>query len=660
MINEVVYADADKINTKNKTLGLTYYKGNRAKHNLNSFDRLDTEEMDKDNANTIEIPLKGGIISYNITDIKGVDVMHYFKKKWANRERVTMDVKSQTGDTDSYELQMDNNNEREFLNRFIKKVEFVINAWIQKQKHKQKEINFSQISILPIKSSSNFNKKFVKEELTKLNINGLPCQMVDPNILIKNFTQVKRDEDFIQKNNEFYQSNFVLNDPKQGTVIQNVDNIINRNKATKVIDDNITEINNISKILLNFLNNNKQTKELSTLKIERLTEYYTKYFDLIQKCQHISYLSTIDNKTHNITLKQLIPIKYSKGPSINQRSDELWQMVKPYLRGKKSPITGNKYERVDLCFWQKSDFEIKSIRNSQRLGLKDFFAINNTLDEKYREQEINKMKGTILLIFDDNISGGSTLSEVCFQCKKLGAENIIPITFGKMSTSNTMRGLVINTPKNGYDFSTNQDLSLYQGEKKEKREYIKKENRMQINKTLFYKTFPDTQNKPILNILWLDDVREPYNYFAQQHNSNSWQRNINFYTQNIFSNHNPNFIWVRNLSQFKEYIINHGLPDMISLDHDITPKSFRGKHENGADVAEWLVNYCNHNNLQIPNTYPHSANPNGIKNISNIINPTGKLMESINTNNIEIIKLTENDFYSLIKESVKQIINNYL
>ena len=189
MINEVVYADADKINTKNKTLGLTYHKGNRAKHNLNSFDRLDTEEMDKDNANTIEIPLKGGIISYNITDIKGVDVMHYFKKKWANRERVTMNVKTQTGDTDSYELQMNNNNEREFLNRFVKKVEFVINAWIQK--HKQKDINFSQISILPIKSSSNFNKKFVKEELTKLNINGLPCQMVDPNILIKNFTQVK-------------------------------------------------------------------------------------------------------------------------------------------------------------------------------------------------------------------------------------------------------------------------------------------------------------------------------------------------------------------------------------------------------------------------------------------------------------------------------------
>ena len=82
MINEVVYADKSKIDTKKKTIGITYSKGNRARQNANLLDKLGTNEMDEDNANTIEVPLKGGIMSYNITDIKGTQIMHYFKKTW--------------------------------------------------------------------------------------------------------------------------------------------------------------------------------------------------------------------------------------------------------------------------------------------------------------------------------------------------------------------------------------------------------------------------------------------------------------------------------------------------------------------------------------------------------------------------------------------------
>ena len=71
----------------------------------------------------------------------------------------------------------------------------------------------------------------------------------------------------------------------------------------------------------------------------------------------------------------------------------------------------------------------------------------------YFQKELEKIKGTIFLIFDDNVSGGATLSDICYQCKQLGIENIIPITFGRMQQSNNMRGIVLNTPKNGYDFS---------------------------------------------------------------------------------------------------------------------------------------------------------------------------------------------------------------
>lgn len=160
MINEVVYADKDKIDTKKKTIGLTYTKGNRANNNANANDKLGTEDMDQDNANTIEVPLKGGLISYNITDIKGVEVMHYFKKKWAQRQRVTMNVTDQDGNKDAYDLQMDNSEERRFIDRFVQKVEYVIKAWIRK--NKKDEVPFSKISILPVNSTSRFNQIFVK------------------------------------------------------------------------------------------------------------------------------------------------------------------------------------------------------------------------------------------------------------------------------------------------------------------------------------------------------------------------------------------------------------------------------------------------------------------------------------------------------------------
>lgn len=35
---------------------------------------------------TYEVPLKGGLISYNITDINGTEVMHYFKRELDNEE----------------------------------------------------------------------------------------------------------------------------------------------------------------------------------------------------------------------------------------------------------------------------------------------------------------------------------------------------------------------------------------------------------------------------------------------------------------------------------------------------------------------------------------------------------------------------------------------
>ena len=645
IINEVVYADSKKINNKKKTIGLTYTKGNRASNNANTFDKLGTYEMDQENANTIEVPLKGGLISYNITDIKGTEVMHYFKKKWAQRQQVSINVNQGNNEKESYELEMDNNNEREFINQFIHKVENVIKAWILK--NKKDKIPFSGISILPVDSTSNFNQKFVKEELSRINIYNLLCQVVDPNMIVKDTRKMQRDEEFIKNNQEFYNSSFALNKPEMGTINQRVNNVINKNNALNIINDKIKQINEIVPKLLNFLNNNKNLTELSPLKIKNLKNYYTLYVDLIRECYSITYTGAIDNKQHSLNHEDILnAIKYSKGPSIDNRSSILWNLVKPYVRGEVSNVDGKRYGYLPLCLWKKADFEIKPLRNAERLGIKNIYNVNSEWDEKRIMEELNKIKGTILLIFDDNISGGATLSDVCLQCKNLGIENIIPITFGKMSESNTMGNLMLNTPEQGYNFLTNNELSLYNGPKKEKRKNSTRTETLNHGKELFYKNH-DISNKKTINILWLDDIREPYTYFSKPRlQSGAWKRNHEYYENNIFNQYNPNFIWVKSLKEFSNYILNNGLPDMISFDHDIKPKNYYGKFETGADVAKWLVNFCNSNNIKLPWTFIHSANENGRTNIGTVLN------SNVNENTI---KINEKHLKEIISDVLKKI-----
>ena len=68
------------------------------------------------------------------------------------------------------------------------------------------------------------------------------------------------------------------------------------------------------------------------------------------------------------------------------------------------------------------------------------------------KQEIEKANNTIFIIFDDNISGGATLGDICYQCEKLGIKNVVPITFGQMEESNTIGSIPLSIPENGYNY----------------------------------------------------------------------------------------------------------------------------------------------------------------------------------------------------------------
>ena len=109
----------------------------RNKGNLSSADFLKTDKMDQGNSDTYIVPLKGGINSYNITSIKGTEVMHYFKNKFSKKTTsINIEV---NGKKSEYELMMEDSEFKEFLDVFTTKVSNVVN-YVSKELSQKDEI----------------------------------------------------------------------------------------------------------------------------------------------------------------------------------------------------------------------------------------------------------------------------------------------------------------------------------------------------------------------------------------------------------------------------------------------------------------------------------------------------------------------------------------
>ena len=120
--------------------------------------------------------------------------------------------------------------------------------------------------------------------------------------------------------------------------------------------------------------------------------------------------------------------------------------------------------------------------------------------------------------------------------------------------------------------------------------------------------------------LFLDDIREPkevYSYIK-----------ADIYLLDYW-------VIVRNYDEFVNYIQKHGIPYMISFDHDLADINYN--HQNnidydsytektGYDCAKWLINYCLDNNLDLPTTILiHSMNIVGTENIKSLFNTYNKI-----------------------------------
>ena len=88
------------------------------------------------------------------------------------------------------------------------------------------------------------------------------------------------------------------------------------------------------------------------------------------------------------------------------------------------------------------------------------------------------------------------------------------------------------------------------------------------------------------------------------------------------------WVIVRNYDEFVKYIEEHGIPEMISFDHDLADVHYTNqidipyddyKEKTGYHCAKWLIYHCMDNNKKLPPVIMiHSMNMVGAKNIKSL------------------------------------------
>ena len=99
------------------------------------------------------------------------------------------------------------------------------------------------------------------------------------------------------------------------------------------------------------------------------------------------------------------------------------------------------------------------------------------------------------------------------------------------------------------------------------------------------------------------------------------------------------WVVVRTLKGFYNYIDRNGMPDVISFDNDLDSYDYQkyadavnGKHTyvyetekgNGIEAFRYVVNYCEKNDIELPKIYVHSANEFARRIINNKLKELGK------------------------------------
>lgn len=116
--------------------------------------------------------------------------------------------------------------------------------------------------------------------------------------------------------------------------------------------------------------------------------------------------------------------------------------------------------------------------------------------------------------------------------------------------------------------------------------------------------------------LFLDDYRNPEDCTGYV---NSFGIRPDTYT-------NRSWVIVRNFKEFTSKIVEKGMPNLISFDHDLADIYYLmndvggfSTEETGMDCAKWLVGYCMDTEIKLPDFLVHSMNPVGRRNIQSYL-----------------------------------------
>lgn len=80
---------------------------------------------------------------------------------------------------------------------------------------------------------------------------------------------------------------------------------------------------------------------------------------------------------------------------------------------------------IDKDTGKVKNWQIKSIDDKERRSIEGIFELNPI----YKNMQY-KLKGKHIIIFDDNLSSGATLDDVCLSLQSLGVASIMPFTLG--------------------------------------------------------------------------------------------------------------------------------------------------------------------------------------------------------------------------------------
>lgn len=115
--------------------------------------------------------------------------------------------------------------------------------------------------------------------------------------------------------------------------------------------------------------------------------------------------------------------------------------------------------------------------------------------------------------------------------------------------------------------------------------------------------------------LFLDDNRNPYDVFKK--------------TIDPLYEENKSWQVVRDYYQFINFIQRYGIPNVVSLDHDLSQEHYLNENQTdinyeamkiptGYHAAKWLIEYCKENNKKLPEIKVHSENLEGKMNIERL------------------------------------------